>query len=67
MARVWAFYAALVGAFVLAWASSQPPGPLPATAPADAFSADRAMADVRRIARAPHPMGSAEKDRKSVV
>lgn len=63
MARVWAFYAALVGAVLLAWSSSQPPAPLPASAPAEAFSAERAMVDVRQIARAPHPMGSAENRR----
>lgn len=36
----------------------QPPAALPATAPADQFSAARAMADVRVLARAPHPAGS---------
>jgi hypothetical protein len=37
----------------------QPPAPLPASAPADQFSAGRAMADVRVLARVPHPTGSA--------
>jgi len=36
------------------------PPPLPANAPADQFSAGRAMADVRAIGRKPHPIGSAE-------
>ncbi|EJL33649.1 putative aminopeptidase [Caulobacter sp. AP07] len=36
------------------------PAPLPANAPADQFSAGRAMADVRAIGRKPHPIGSAE-------
>ncbi|MBP8298640.1 MAG: hypothetical protein KAX84_21220, partial [Burkholderiales bacterium] len=37
-----------------------PPAPLAAGAPADRFSAGRAMPDIEAIARAPHPMGSAE-------
>ena len=41
----------------------EPPAPLPATAPMTAFSAERAMAHLRQIARAPHPMGTAEHDR----
>ncbi len=36
------------------------PPPLPANAPADQFSAGRAMADVRAIGQKPHPIGSAE-------
>lgn len=36
------------------------PPPLPANAPADQFSAGRAMADVRAIGRKPHPIGSGE-------
>jgi hypothetical protein len=36
------------------------PAPLPASAPADQFSATRAMVDVRAIGRKPHPIGSAE-------
>lgn len=36
------------------------PPPLPADAPADQFSATRAMADVRAIGQKPHPIGSAE-------
>ncbi|KRA61545.1 peptidase M20 [Caulobacter sp. Root655] len=36
------------------------PAPLSANAPADQFSAGRAMADVRAIGRKPHPIGSAE-------
>jgi MFS family permease len=37
-----------------------PPEPLPATAPASDFSAERAMAHVRQIAERPHPVGSAD-------
>lgn len=50
----------LLAAFVLTVVTSQTPRPVPASAPATQFSAERAMADVRQIARAPHPMGSAE-------
>ncbi len=44
----------------LAWAilRVQVPTPLPHTAPADQFSAGRAMADVRLLASVPHPTGS---------
>ncbi|MEO5493396.1 MAG: M20/M25/M40 family metallo-hydrolase [Sphingomonas sp.] len=52
--------AAIVGAIVLAIISTTPPAPVGSDAPATAFSAARAMADVRVIARAPHPTGSAE-------
>lgn len=40
-----------------------PPPAEPATIAANAFSASRAMADVEHIARAPHPVGSAEHGR----
>jgi hypothetical protein len=56
--RWFALIAALVAAFALARASEQPPEPLAASAPADTFSAGRAMADVAVIAKAPHPVGS---------
>lgn len=46
-------------AAVVGWLAAQPPAPLPVTAPATAFSAERAMADVRAMARAPHETGSA--------
>jgi hypothetical protein len=52
--------AVLAGALLIAWVASQPPAPLRADAPAGAFSAERAMADVRAISRAPRPTGSAE-------
>ena len=52
--------AALVAGVLIAFAASQPPPPKAARAPAAHFSAARAMADVREIARAPHPTGSAE-------
>lgn len=50
--------AAWIGAVLLAIFATTPPAPAPAGAPAAAFSADRAMADVAMIARAPHPTGS---------
>ncbi|PZN93165.1 MAG: peptidase M28 [Alphaproteobacteria bacterium] len=50
----------IVAAALLGVWSVRPPAPLPASAAADRFSAERAMADVRIIARAPHPTGSAE-------
>jgi hypothetical protein len=56
----WALFIATLAAGLL-WAviRIQPPAPLPADAPADQFSAARAMADVRVLAREPHPTGSA--------
>ena len=39
------------------------PDPVPATAPQELFSADRALAHLNAFATAPHPIGSAEHDR----
>ncbi|MEY2885007.1 MAG: hypothetical protein RL490_2731 [Pseudomonadota bacterium] len=55
-----AFVLTLVATLWLGVVTAQPPAPLPASAPASAFSADRAMADVRAVARAPHSTGSPE-------
>jgi hypothetical protein len=55
--------AAIAGAILLAAFAITTPAPAPADAPATAFSATRAMEDVREIARAPHPTGSAESAR----
>jgi len=52
--------AAVAGAILLAVLATTTPRPVAADAPAAGFSAARAMADVRAIARAPHPSGSAE-------
>ena len=60
MTKWWAALIALAGAVILAIVATTPPGPAPADAAASAFSATRAMADVRVIGRAPHPTGSAE-------
>jgi hypothetical protein len=51
--------AALIAATLIAWFSDKTPMPRGASAPAEAFSAERAMADVRAIASVPHPIGSA--------
>ena len=58
MTRWWAALIALAGAVILAIVATTPPGPVPADAPPSAFSATRAMADVRAIGRVPHPTGS---------
>ncbi|MCW3847025.1 M20/M25/M40 family metallo-hydrolase [Sphingomonas sp. LB-2] len=55
--------AAIAGAVLLALFATTTPRPVAADAPAADFSAARAMADVREIARAPHPTGSAENAR----
>ena len=46
-------------ALLVALIALRPPHPQPAQAPADQFSAARAMADVRVLGQAPHPVGSA--------
>jgi hypothetical protein len=58
--RFLGFWICLVLGLALGVWSQRPPAPVPASAPATAFSADRAMADVAAIARTPHPTGSAE-------
>ncbi|MDB5442617.1 MAG: peptidase family [Phenylobacterium sp.] len=58
MGRLLALVAALVAAALIAWTVEQPPKPLPASAAATAFSAERAMIDIRSFAARPHPMGS---------
>jgi len=55
--------AAIAGAILLAVFATTTPWPAPADAPATSFSPTRAMADVRAIARAPHPSGSVESAR----
>ena len=60
MRRVLFLIAALAGAFALAALAARPPSPLLSNAPPGLFSAGRAFADIGRIARAPHPTGSAE-------
>ncbi len=47
-------------ALLIAVLTLQVPAPVGAGAPATAFSAERAMIDVREIAQRPHPVGSAD-------
>ncbi|CAN7244713.1 M20/M25/M40 family metallo-hydrolase [Phenylobacterium sp. LjRoot164] len=58
MGRTIALVACLALAFLIGWAQERTPTPLPVDAPASAFSAGRAMADVEVIAKVPHPIGS---------
>jgi hypothetical protein len=55
--------AALTALLVVTLLDLAPPAPSPADAPAAAFSAARAHEHVRAIARAPHPVGTAEHTR----
>ncbi len=56
-------FAALIGGVVVSISGHTPPRPLPKTAPPREFSAERAMTHIRRIAREPHPSGSAANDK----
>ncbi len=52
--------ALVLGAFAaVSLLTLEPPEPLPASAPANEFSAERAFSDVEQIAERPHPVGSA--------
>jgi hypothetical protein len=54
---------ALASLIALAWALQRPPAPAPASAPATAFSAERAYADLQRMAGPePTPIGSVAGD-----
>lgn len=57
MRLVW-LVGSLALALLIAVLTLQVPGPAPASAPASAFSAGRAMVDIRAIAQRPHPVGS---------
>lgn len=48
---------------IFAWWMSLPPCPVPADAPPTEFSAERAIAHIREMAREPHPAGSVANDR----
>ena len=63
MLRTWGLAICVALGLLLAFATAAPPSPRPATMPAGQASAERAMADVRAIARGPHPIGSAENRR----
>jgi|JI10StandDraft_1071094.scaffolds.fasta_scaffold115043_3 hypothetical protein len=58
-----AFVTALLAAAIIGYGAMQPLRVVPASAPATAFSAERAMVDVRAMAQRPHPTGSAENAR----
>lgn len=58
--EVLAVLAAVAVAVAIALYMFVPPEVVPDSAPATEFSAERAMEDVRAIAREPHPMGSQE-------
>src|SRR5919112_1946883 len=50
----------VLGAFAaVSLLALEPPEPLPASTPANEFSAERAFSDVEQIAERPHPVGSA--------
>jgi hypothetical protein len=56
LAAAWALLALLV--VLGAWHAS-PPAPVPASAPLDCYSAERALSHLPQIAAEPHPVGSA--------
>jgi hypothetical protein len=58
--RLIGVWACLLLGLAIANLALRTPPPLPANAPADQFSAGRAMVDVRAIGGKPHPIGSAE-------
>nr|WP_242508166.1 M20/M25/M40 family metallo-hydrolase [Rhodothalassium salexigens] len=58
LARLLLLPALLLAAGLVAWVTDGPPRPLPADAPASAFSAARAMDHVRALAERPRPVGS---------
>ena len=60
MGRFAAWLLAVVGGVALAIFATTPPSPKGGETALTAYSAGRAMADVRAIAGAPHPTGSAE-------
>src|SRR3954465_15519434 len=56
---IWLVVTVIAG-LALAWFSVSTPAPLAANAPPRVFSAGRAMADIRIVAKTPHPTGSPE-------
>ncbi len=61
--RTWQAWIAVAWAVAVSWCAivaQRPPAALPVDAPTDVFAAGRAQKHVEEIARAPHPMGSAE-------
>ena len=58
MGRYFALLLALITGSWIAFTDQQLPEPIPVSAPATSFSADRAFADVNLMAAEPHPVGS---------
>lgn len=58
--RLSLFIGTLLIALLIGVLALQAPAPRDADAPPEVFSAARAMVDIREIAQAPHPVGSAE-------
>lgn len=65
--RLFWLIGSLALALLLGVLSLQVPAPAGAAAPPTAFSAERAMADVRELAQRPHPVGSADHARVQAV
>ena len=63
MGRMIALLLALAAGLLLTRFEERLPAPLPATAPATTFSAERAMVDVTAMASARHAMGTAQNQR----
>jgi len=63
IAKVLLAVGGLLAALLIGFLASQPPAPLAPDAPANLFSAGRAMVDVTQMSRAPRPTGSAENAR----
>ncbi len=63
MGKFAGWLAAVLGGIALAIIATTPPSPKSAATAMTAFSAERAMSDVRRVASAPHPTGSAENEK----
>ncbi len=56
---VFLFLFLVLAASLIMFLSQQPPGPLPASIPAEEFSAERAFRHVEAFATEPHPVGTA--------
>jgi Peptidase family M28 len=68
--RDWPAWLRIALAIAVSWFAidaQEPPRARPADSPATDFSAARALAHVKAIARVPHPMGSAESERVRAV
>ena len=58
-----AVFLMILGAVLCAYFTQRPPGPKPASAPANEFSAERALKHIREVATVTHPAGSFANDR----